>query len=67
MTPVFACFVCARPLESLLTNGLHAGVAVMALVAVAVIGGLVRGALVVMRDDAAAGQAAPDFDPEAQP
>ncbi len=33
MTSVLACLVCAQPLDSLLTGGLHAGVAVMALVA----------------------------------
>ena len=34
MTPVVACVVCARPFDSLLTSGLHAGVALMAVVAV---------------------------------
>lgn len=53
MTPIVACVVCARPFDSLLTSGLHAGVAVMALVAVVVIGALVRGALAVVRQDAA--------------
>lgn len=52
MTPLLACLVCARPLDSLLTGGLHAGVAVMAVIAVVVIGGLVRGALAVARADA---------------
>lgn len=67
MTPLVACFVCARPLESLLTNGLHAGVAVMALVAIAVIGALVRGAVVVVREDAATGHAAPGVDAGVEP
>lgn len=53
MNAVLACIVCARPLDSLLTGGLHAGVAVMAAIAVAVIGGLARGAWRVLRDDAA--------------
>lgn len=53
MSPIVACVVCARPFDSLLTNGLHAGVAVMALVAVVVIAALVRGALAVVREDAA--------------
>ncbi len=53
MSPIVACVVCARPFDSLLTSGLHAGVAVMAVVAVVVIGALVRGALAVVRQDAA--------------
>jgi hypothetical protein len=53
MNPMVACVVCARPFDSLLTSGLHAGVAVMALVAVVVIGALVRGALAIVRQDAA--------------
>jgi len=53
MSPLVACVVCARPFDSLLTSGLHAGVAVMAVVAVVVIGALVRGALAVVRHDAA--------------
>jgi hypothetical protein len=53
MTPVVACVVCARPFDSLLTSGLHAGVSVMALAAVVIIGALVRGALAVVRQDAA--------------
>lgn len=52
MTVVIACMVCARPLESLLTSGLHAGVALMALVAIGVVGALVRGAVAVIRQDA---------------
>lgn len=53
MSPTVACVVCARPFDSLLTSGLHAGVAVMALLAVIVIGALVRGALAIVRQDAA--------------
>lgn len=53
MSMVVACVVCARPLDSLLTGGLHAGVAVMALLAIAVVGALVRGAVVIVREDAA--------------
>lgn len=53
MTPVVACVVCARPFDSLLTSGLHAGVALMAVVAIVVVGALVRGALAVVRHDAA--------------
>lgn len=55
MTPIFACVVCARPFDSLLTGGLHAGVAVMAVVALVVVAALVRGAVVVARVDAAEG------------
>lgn len=53
MNPILACVVCARPLDSLLTSGLHAGVAVMAAVAIVVVTALVRGALAVARHDAA--------------
>lgn len=52
MTPIVACVVCARPLDSLLTGGLQSGVAVLAAVAMVVIGGLVRGAIAVARADA---------------
>ncbi len=55
MTPIFACVVCARPFDSLLTGGLHAGVAVMAVVALVVVAALVRGAVVVARLDGAEG------------
>jgi hypothetical protein len=54
MTPVVACMVCARPLDALLTNGLHAGVLVMALVALGVIAALGRGATRLLREDRAA-------------
>ena len=47
MTPFLACVVCARPFDSLLTGGLHAGVAVMAGVALVVVAALVRGAIAV--------------------
>jgi hypothetical protein len=53
MTPVVACMVCAPPLDALLTNGLHAGVLVMALVALGVIAGLGRGVLRLVREDRA--------------
>lgn len=68
MNPVVACVVCARPFDSLLTSGLHAGVAVMVLVALVVIGALVRGALAVVRQDAAlAGEPDADTRPEVTP
>lgn len=51
VTPVLACVVCARPLDSLLTSGLQAGVAVLAMVALVVIGALVRGVVAVVRED----------------
>ena len=53
MTPLVACVVCARPFDSLLTSGLHAGVALMAVVAIVVVGAIVRGALAIVRQDAA--------------
>lgn len=53
MSAVVACVVCARPLDSLLTSGLQAGVLVMAAVAVAVIAAISRGALRLLREDAA--------------
>jgi hypothetical protein len=52
VTPILACVVCARPLDSLLTSGLQAGVTVLAVVALAVIGGLARGVIAVVRADA---------------
>lgn len=57
MNPILACVVCARPFDSLLTSGLHAGVAVMAAVALVVVAALVRGALAVVRHDAATARA----------
>ena len=53
MTPILACVVCARPFDSLLTGGLHAGVAAMAVVTLVVVAALVRGAVAVARLDAA--------------
>lgn len=53
MHPVVACIVCARPLDSLLTSGLQAGVLVMAVVAATVVALLVRGAVRLLREDAA--------------
>jgi hypothetical protein len=60
MTVVIACMVCARPLDALLTSGLHAGVAVMAAVAVGVMMVLVRGVIRLLREDRAALAAAAD-------
>lgn len=48
---VMACVVCARPFDSLLTSGLQAGVLVLALVAVAVLGAIARGAVRLLRED----------------
>ena len=53
MSAVVACVVCARPADSLLTSGLQAGVLVLALVAVVVLGAMARGALRLVREDAA--------------
>jgi uncharacterized membrane protein len=58
MTMVIACMVCAQPLDALLTSGLHAGVAVMAAVAVGVMAVLVRGVIRLLREDRAALDAA---------
>ena len=52
MTAVIACVVCARPFDSLLTSGLQAGVLVLALVALAVLGAIARGAVRLLREDA---------------
>jgi hypothetical protein len=54
MTTVVACMVCAQPLDALLTGGLHAGVLVMALVALGVIAAQGRGAMRLLREDRAA-------------
>lgn len=43
--------VCAGPFESLLSSGLHAGVLAMAVVTVVVIAALVRGGVLLMRED----------------
>jgi hypothetical protein len=53
MTTLVACVVCARPLDALLTSGLQAGVGVMAILALLVVAGLVRGAVAVVRHDRA--------------
>jgi uncharacterized membrane protein len=50
---IVACLVCAPPLASLLTSGLVAGVAVLALVAVVVVSGIAWGAWRLVREDAA--------------
>ena len=49
--------VCARPLDALLTNGLHAGVLVMALVALGVMTAIGRGVARLLREDRAAAEA----------
>ena len=53
MTLLFACAICAPPLGTLLTGGLHAGVAVLALVASAVVILLARAGWRLLRDDEA--------------
>ena len=53
MSTVLACVVCARPADSLLTSGLQAGVLALAVVAVIVIGAIGRGAIRLLREDAA--------------
>lgn len=54
MTPLVACVVCARPADALLTSGLQAGVAVLALLALGMVAAIVRAAIVVAREDARA-------------
>jgi hypothetical protein len=54
MTPLIACMVCAQPVDALLASGLHAGVAVMAAVAIGVMAALVRGVIRLLREDRAA-------------
>lgn len=49
-----ACVVCARPVDSLLTSGLHAGVAVLALLAAAAVAAVAWGAWRIAHDDALA-------------
>lgn len=63
MTSVVACMVCAQPLDALLTNGLHAGVLVMALVALGVIAALGHGAMRLLREDRAAEGSLPCIEP----
>ncbi len=61
MSVVLACMVCAGPLDALLTNGLHAGVLVMAMVALGVMAAIGRGVARLLREDRAADEAsAPD-------
>lgn len=52
MPVVLACLVCGRPIDALLTGGLHAGVAVMAVVAVAVVAAVARAVVRLLREDA---------------
>jgi hypothetical protein len=54
--PLVACAVCARPLDSLLTSGLHAGVLVLAVVAIVVIGAIGRAGWRIVRDEARAAE-----------
>ena len=54
MTSFVACMVCARPFDALLTSGLHAGVVVMAVVALGVNAALARGVIGLLREDRAA-------------
>lgn len=54
--PLFACAVCARPLDSLLTHGLHAGVLVLAGVAVVVVGAIGRAGWRLLREEARAAE-----------
>lgn len=53
MTPLIACAICAAPLETLLTGGLHAGVTVLALVAAVVIALLAHAGWRLLRDEEA--------------
>ena len=53
MSPVLACLVCGQPLDALLTGGLHAGVAVMALVAAAIVAAIAGATVRLLREDAA--------------
>jgi hypothetical protein len=53
MPGVLACIVCARPLDALLTGGLHAGVAVLALTAIVVLAAVAAGVARLLREDAA--------------
>lgn len=53
MTLPVACAICAAPLETLLTGGLHAGVTVLALVAAAVVALLARAGWHLLRDEEA--------------
>ena len=53
MIALVACVVCAPPLDSRLTGGLLAGVLVLTVVALVVMAGLGRGAVRLLREDAA--------------
>ncbi len=48
---VLACLVCGRPIDALLTGGLHAGVAVMAVVTVAVVAAVARAVVRLLHED----------------
>jgi hypothetical protein len=54
--PLVACAVCGRPLDSLLTSGLHAGVLVLGGVAVLVIGAIGRAGWRILREEARAAE-----------
>jgi hypothetical protein len=54
--PLLACAICARPLDSLLTSGLHAGVLVLAAVAALVLGLVARAGWRILRDEARAAE-----------
>ena len=51
-----ACAVCGRPLDSLLTSGLHAGVLVLGGIAVLVIGAIGRAGWRILREEARAAE-----------
>ncbi|MGD9903473.1 MAG: hypothetical protein AB7U83_08375 [Vicinamibacterales bacterium] len=48
---IVACLVCGRPLDALLTSGLHAGVLVMVAVALGVVAAIGRGVVGLLRED----------------
>lgn len=50
---IVACLVCGQPLDALLTGGLHAGVGVMAGVALVVLAVIGRGVARLLREDRA--------------
>ena len=54
--PLLACVVCARPLDSLLTSGLHAGVLLLAATAAVVIGLIGRAGWRLLREEARAAE-----------
>ena len=51
-----ACAICGRPLDSLLANGLQAGVLVLAAVALLVIGAIGRAGWRLLREEARGGR-----------